>query len=618
MPTRGETISRRGGVTIGLMPVSSHHVLVFGGVAASVACALGGLPMLWLLLTMATLAASRRPGLRSAIERLPMAGVVVVSGVFAIALLAGSLGFDIVSSPWSGRLVLSVLVVALASLARATAPKTGGSWTQSWTELGLAAVPAGLIGVIGAVLAASPLGARTSWFLSGDHVRHLALVTRTIDAGGLEYASQTYPRGWHATLAILWSITGSERDPQGLAALIRLQSLATWTVLGLVSLALALTAASMHRASGGRPFASGAAGAAAGALVLGPWFFGDYVPRGFETSLLALLVLAAAVHRCTEVRADRDGRGGGDSGADRATLAFVATSGALMAHVWQVLLPAVGVLLVLVLLRRWRAHPRTRALAGDASVLALSAVLALPGLLAAVRGYGLHAVAVAGDVPAPVYGWLVVVIASAVVLLVASARLALAATVTSTAMAVATACAMAAVAGVGLASYYPNKTLWTAAALGLPLIGAAAAHVFERSESDRRLRGPAIVAVAAVGLTALISAVTPIAGVSGAWSAADGRTVIDTVTSRAAPTTTVVWGVGSDVDDATSQLLLDFYSATATTPPLGLAPRDPQAQCALLEAAERPVVMSEAPEPEVRARFACAPSVRVVRMSGGS
>lgn len=608
MPTSGETISRLARVSVGHTPVISHHLLVVGGVAASVACALGGQPMAWLLLAMATLAASRRAGLRSAIERLPMAGVIVVSAVFAIALVAGSLGFDIVSSPWSGRLVLSVVVIALVSLARVTARKSDASRTRSWTELGLAAVPAGLIGLIGAVLAASPLGARTSWFLSGDHVRHLALVTRTIDAGGLEYASQTYPRGWHATLAILWSMTGSERDPQGLAALIRLQSLATWTVLGLVSLALALTAASMHGARGGRPFAGGSAGAAAGALVLGPWFFGDYVPRGFETSLLALLVLAAAAHRCTEIRDGRDGR---------ATLAFVATSGALMAHVWQVLLPAVGVLILLVLLRRWRGRPTTRALVGDAAALASAGALALPGLLAAARGYGLDAVARAGDVPPPVVGWLVLVVASAAVLLVTGARTALTAPVASSAAAMATAFALAAVVGVGLSSYYPSKTLWTAAALGLPLIGATAAHLFERSESDRRLRGPAIVALAAVGLAALISAVTPIAGVSGSWSAADGRTVIDTVTSRAAPTTTVVWGVGSDVDDATSQLLLDFYSATSTTEPLGLAPRDPEAQCALLEAAELPVVMSEAPEPEVRARFACAPSLRVVRMSGG-
>lgn len=579
----------------------SHRALVVVVAIAALVCAIIGLPVACLMLTVVALAASRSLGWRATVERLPWSGVIVVAAIASVTLAAGVAGVDVMSSRWSGRLLLVGLVLALVSLSLSTAPTHRTTATRSWRDLGMAAAPAGLMALIGLFLAASPLGARTSWFLSGDHVRHLALVTRTIDAGALEYDSQTYPRAWHAALALLWSTTGSGRDTDGLAELIRLQSLLTWGLLVLVPLALALTATALHRARGGGPLIGGAAGCLTGALILGPWFFGDYVPRGFQTSLLALLVLAVAVQRVTESR------------ADRGALFVVATSGAVLAHVWQVLIPVVGALLLVVLVRRWRPRPPTRTLLLDAGILASSTAVALPGLLAAARGYGLDAASVAGDVPAPVVEWLVVVLVSGVLLAITGRRSVLAACVASVGAGLATALGLAVVTGVGVDSYYPSKTLWTAVALGLPLVGAAAAHLAQGGLRTSRLGPPVPIALGTmVGGLVLLCAVTPVMGVAGSWSAADGKAVLATVTATPAPTAQVVWSVGTETDDATSQLLLDFYTATATSPPLGLAARDVVDQCALLADAPSPVVLSRQPLEVVRERFRCVPETAAV------
>lgn len=579
------------------------HVVAVVGLAAATASALAGRPLAWMLLTVATVAAARA-GLRGGVERLPVSAVVVVAGLGSVALGAGLLGVDVMSSPWPGRLLLVVLVVGLVVGAHVVTRGSPRAATLSRVELVISTLPAGVMALLWIVIAASPLGAATSWFLSADHLRHLALVTRTVDAGALEYDTQSYPRGWHAALALLWSSAGSERDADGLAELVRLQSLATWLVLVLVALAVALVAAELHRRRGGGPLASAAAGGVVGSLVVGPAFFGDYVPRGFQTSLLALLVLAACVLRMTR-RCD-------DPGA----LVVAGVSVMLLAHVWQVLLPVAGLLLVMVLHARWGARPSGRRVVGDMLFVGAVGAVAAQGLMGAVRGYGLDAIAVPGDVPAAPIGWLLAVVVSGVALATAGTRAPLSPVVVAAGASFATAVGLMLVSGVGWDSYYPNKTLWTAAALGLPLLGAAGAQLL--SAAARGPGGRVVVAgfgAVVVGV-ALLCLMAPVMGVRGSWSAADGDVVMDTVTSSAAADATVVWAVGTGVDDATSQLLLDFYSAEATSPPLGLAARSVDDQCRLLAAAASPVVLSGADESVVRSRFACVPGLRVTRPEG--
>ena len=134
------------------------------------------------------------------------------------------------------------------------------------------------------------------------------------------------------------------------------------------------------------------------------------------------------------------------------------------------------------------------ALVGDLVTVGVGALASLPGVLAAIRGFGVGAAAEAGDVPPPVIGWFVGVVIAGTVVATRGAR----GPITTVAVAVAgtflTSLLLAVVAGVGLSSYYPSKTLWVAAALGLPAVGVLAGVALSGprrrlARQPRRVRG---------------------------------------------------------------------------------------------------------------------------------
>ncbi len=215
--------------------------------------------------------------------------------------------------------------------------------------------------------------ARLSWFLSGDHLRHIGLTTRTLEAGALEYSTQAYPHGWHAVMATMWAATGSRRDGAGLQLLVTLQATATWVVLVLIPLALGLTAATLSRATGLGPRMAGASGLVAGSLVLGPHFYGDYVTRGFDTTLLVLLALIAAVHRSTVAPTS-------SSALVTAVAAVVVT-----AHSWQVLLVPACVVSGIVVWRRQSWTRDRRVVRSEVLLLAAGAARLGPGVAGGLR-----------------------------------------------------------------------------------------------------------------------------------------------------------------------------------------------------------------------------------------
>ncbi|MFQ6172854.1 hypothetical protein ACK8HX_14685 [Oryzobacter sp. R7] len=586
---------------------SRHGLLVLVvATVLSLAAAAAGLPLAWLLAGLVATAVALGGGMRALPTLLPAASVLLVAATTAGPLVAGLVGADVLDGVAAHAVMALGAVLATAAAwwagreTRLREPGLRGAGPR--LETALVAAPAALLtALLGVVVAGGD--ARLSWFLSGDHLRHVGLTTRTVLAGNLEYERLSYPHGWHAVIAAMWGSTGAGRDGSGLRDLVEVQAAATWVLLVLVALSLAAVAATLARAAGVHGALVGVAGLVAGGLVLGPAFYGDYVPRGFDTTLLVLLVLAGAVQ--VAARAPES----------RAALVVAVAATFVTAHSWQVLLVPAGVIVALVLWRRrpW-AGPR-RDLLGDAAAVAVGAVGSLPGVVAAVSGFGVGAAAEAGDVPPPVLGWSVAVVAAFVVVLRRRDRgpaTTAAAAVAATAF---TSIGLAALAGVGLESYYPNKTLWVAVALGLPALGVVVALALAALDGPSVARRVGYVLVGtATALAVAVSAATPTLGVlRGTWGGARPAVVLGLVTSPDAPRAAVVWQAVGPVDDATAQLLLDFYTATATTPRLGLAATTAEEQCSLLRATARPTVISGAPEAELRARFACIPDLEVVR-----
>ena len=579
---------------------SSTAVLPLAALGVATGAAALGAPTVWLGASLVAISSAWGRGIRAAVESLPSSAVLLVTAGMLGPLAAGAVGLDVLDRSLFARALLVASSWGAVVVAWLLGRDNRANARRSWSEVSLAAIPALVMALLLLVMVSAG-NARLSWFLSGDHLRHIGLTTRTLGAGALEYSSQAYPHGWHAVMATMWAATGSRRDGAGLQLLVTLQATATWVVLVLIPLALGLTAATLSRATGLSSRMAGASGLVAGSLVLGPHFYGDYVTRGFDTTLLVLLALIAAVHRSTVAPTS-------SSALVTAVAAVVVT-----AHSWQVLLVPACVVSGIVVWRRQSWTRDRRVLRSEVLLLAAGAVASAPGLQGAFAGFGVGAAAEAGDVPPPVLGWFIVVVVSGVGLVLMTRRGQLLPAVAAVASTFLTAVLLAGLAGVGLSAYYPSKTLWVATALGLPLVAAAGCGVWAWTDGAVPVRRAAFVVVGTMGGVAVLgSLASPLLGIlRSTWGAADSERVMDVVTSEAARDATVVWSVATGVDDATSQLLLDFYSASSRTPRLQLAATSVEEQCALLRDVAEPVVLTQAPEVVVRERFACAPQLDV-------
>ena len=472
-----------------------------------------------------------------------------------------------------------------------------------------ASVP-GLLLVTAALLSQWwPLSERAGWFFGGDHVRHLVYVVQLRTDGVLDYSTNEYPRAWHAALALIWSASGQPAgapSSEGVLHLVSLMSTAVWLLHALLTLNVGQLGVALARRVGLSPPAAGLAGFTAGCVSLWPAFLGNYQILGFETSILAAVLLALGARELLERPSSLQ------------ALATTAAITGVMAHVWQLLLPVAILAFVVSGVAVVRRDPRLIGCVFGA--FAASMVVAWPGVSAAVNRVGLDKAANA-SVPSPVPLTLFLVSAFSLGILVVKRRhdhrvLGYAGLIGATTVG---AFVLAARLEIPVLQYYPSKMLWTAAVLSLASLGVAcqqfAEVLWSKGGRPAALIRPTLAAVCV--LLGAYSAAGPLFPVFGPSATADGATTLGALRAPAATSAEVVWLPRATPEETrfnstTVRLMLEVFEARR-----GMVPRDQRSptlaeECAILNRSVRPTVLSTASLETVRSRYACASGVAVI------
>lgn len=468
---------------------------------------------------------------------LPVGTLGVLLVAVAAGLAAAFARVDLLRAPHlvaGAWVVLAAVLVACApARSRLRAPATA---RRPWTML--AHLPAGLAAGV-AVLQQLDVRRVASWMFRGtDFAEHAVMLERLQSAGFLSYATETYPRGVHALLAL---VSGPGVPAAGSAALLsydlRLLAAATWLALAL--LLWTMSGLVLH------------AGAALGlserwrvAVALGM----GIVVLHHGSSMLVFVAMAAApgllaaVAACTVPLVAMTVPPRGRPGLLLAVVTALAV--AALAQTWPPLLPVPLLAFVAA-----HAAARSSARAGHVTqapsrpglhspgvlpvvVLAVAATATVIPLVALMRGGGRAVAAIPGSLPGP--SLLVVGVGTVCAVLLLRGQRTAAASTGAVVGAFVTVAALLVAAGGGfdVAQYYPRKALWFLAVLVLPaaavLLAAAARWLcLVASRQCSRLGRSARVGrigCAAVAAAAFVGYVLPVFAVAGtlAQTAAQG------------------------------------------------------------------------------------------------
>lgn len=165
--------------------------------------------------------------------------------------------------------------------------------------------------------------------------------------------------------------------------------------------------------------------------------------------------------------------------------------------------------------------------------------------------------------------------------------------------------------GVSVVSYYPNKVIWGAVFLGLPVVAAVWVWGIETADS-RRHRFLLIAVGAGAGLCCVVGIASPLTAPFGAWSTVDGGSFVRIMSAPGADRTQVFWSGRRGALDPTVQILLAMYRKGPLSPFEKLPTGSVAEQCARLRATTEPGVLTTATADEARARLACVPGAAVI------
>jgi hypothetical protein len=430
-------------------------------------------------------------------------------------------------------------------------------------------------------------------------------------AGYLSYEDSAYPRAWHTLVAHLWAVGGATLDVQGFLGLVDVMAVSVWFLYVLLVTSVgSATAALCERAGLGRRVCS-MAGCAAGVAVLLPAIATPQFVLGFQTSVLAALLLSLGARELLV-----------HFGSLRA-VCVTAIGVALLAHTWQLLLPPGVVMFIgatFGYVRSSRPRHQRLFIVSSASLLALA--VAAEGIVAVWSQFGVgHAGEQGAVTPAPAWALLVCMLAVGAVsaasrfnreiLLVGAALLSV----------VGTAFAISGLLGISLEMYYPTKLMWAFIINGVPFVAAFIAWAYEAAGRFFRMKELVIRVLFAMPLVLAfgVSVLSTVTLATGGWSMiTDPRTVVAAITTSDAESAQVVWLGGERTDDVITRILLDFFRlerldwTSEKTPQSALSLEE---ECEILRRAGDPAVLSDVEVTQVADRYDCVPGVRVIRVS---
>lgn len=536
---------------------------------------------------------SRTVPVRAALMELPTGLLIGMTVVTASVMALGVLG----DAP------LHVAIVAPALCALFLITTIVSTWwlsDRSGRAVGWAGfIPAGWVLFVGLLSVFRDGADRVEWFLGGDNVRHLGEVISVVGSGRLDYSENAYPRAWHDAISVLWLVDHQVVDEQSVRSFIELNAAATWLLFACLVLATSNLASSLaQRLAPNTERLESCAALVAGFTALTPRFMADTMALGFQTSLLASVILVVAARECVVARRSQLGN-----------VAVFLGLIVLMSHAWQLLIPAVTLPAIMVCWPIVRADIRTRTLA--LFMVAVAALAAVPPIRSVFLGPGVGATAAEGVVMPPM--WLVLLAAAlgSVAILIRRPSAHTLAAVATLATPTLSAIAITIAAGVSLTAYYPAKLLWNTAEMSLSFLAVVAVIVALRAvEAGPPLSlGGVVIGVLIAGGVAL-GAASPFGAQVGAWSTVDGGHVLETVTLPGASEAQGVWMETSTESAVTRTLLAQLGGQQLSRDRLTLAE-----ECAALKASTQPTVVTTHSRASTLRRYDCVKPLVILSSS---
>lgn len=382
-------------------------------------------------------------------------------------------------------------------------------------------VVGGLVLALGAAMAAMQPFAIWSRAVatSTDFNRHLILMKQLLANGGLDYGAESYPRGFHSTVGIVWSATGGT----GFAEAWQSMQSVSWLLLVLIALSMAVVVARSLEVLSlpGRGLQVFGCLTVLVIFMQSMWVTSVF-RMGFVTSLLAGLVLATTLMLGIGNR----GRWFGSPWS----FAWAAVGSALLAHTWTLLMPTlmlVGLASFVTSVRRsgW-AQFFTKQWLGPIAIAGGAILVSIPPLIAISAASGTDgelnaSLSMAGNsglqLPAE---WWYIAVALAILSLFLFWRVdALPFSVQIATLLVAGVISVVVVASAGTTpsgylNYYALKTLWSFSVVVTPLAIVAVLWLIVRSVGFIRSR-PAGLSRAAPALLLVTLLVVLGAGIAG-------------------------------------------------------------------------------------------------------